>query len=159
MSEPAEASEKQERTPTWYGLFVESGEATETVDVMQEIWTGEIPSNRAPRLKSLWLNGQSAHESVELRPGKSYPAKVEVVDSEGDSLRFEWQLRSESTATQVGGDSEAIPPLINGAVKNRNAPEANVKAPDQPGAYRLFVYVYDGQGQAAHANIPFLVRP
>ncbi|MCB9350763.1 MAG: hypothetical protein H6573_25130 [Lewinellaceae bacterium] len=32
--------QKQERTPTWYGIFLESGEETESVDVMHYIWNG-----------------------------------------------------------------------------------------------------------------------
>ena len=32
--------QKQERTPTWYGLFTPEGEATESVDVMTYLWTG-----------------------------------------------------------------------------------------------------------------------
>jgi len=39
--------QKQERTPTWYGMFLSSGEATETVDVMEYIWTGRWPEIRA----------------------------------------------------------------------------------------------------------------
>jgi hypothetical protein len=35
--------------------------------------------------------------------------------------------------------------------------EIMVKAPSQPGAYRLFAYVFDGIGHAAHVNIPFYV--
>jgi hypothetical protein len=33
-----------------------------------------------------------------------------------------------------------------------------VRAPSEPGFYRLFVYVHDGNGNAGHANIPFRVE-
>ena len=32
------------------------------------------------------------------------------------------------------------------------------KAPVKTGAYRFFVYAYDGNGNVATANIPFYVR-
>ncbi|MGA2622127.1 MAG: hypothetical protein ABSF26_31435 [Thermoguttaceae bacterium] len=32
-------------------------------------------------------------------------------------------------------------------------------APQAEGAYRVFVFVRDGQGHAATANIPFCVKP
>jgi hypothetical protein len=35
--------------------------------------------------------------------------------------------------------------------------EISLQAPKKVGAYRLFAYVFDGQGHAAHANIPFYV--
>ena len=33
-----------------------------------------------------------------------------------------------------------------------------ILTPERQGAYRLFVYVYDGNGHAGHANIPFRVQ-
>src|SRR5690606_29070499 len=39
--------QKQETTPTWFGMFLESGTATETVDVMQKMWSGTWPEHRA----------------------------------------------------------------------------------------------------------------
>ena len=42
--------QKQERTPTWYGLFTEKGEESEVLDVMQFLWTGNWPANQAPHI-------------------------------------------------------------------------------------------------------------
>jgi hypothetical protein len=51
--------QKQERTPTWFGLLTEAGEETETVDVMHYIWTGSWPEIRTPRVVSFQLDGKS----------------------------------------------------------------------------------------------------
>ena len=64
----------------------------------------------------------------------------------------------ESTATQSGGDREDVPASVEGAVIDAGDGTATVIAPARPGAYRLFVYVHDGQGNAGHANLPFLVK-
>ena len=53
---------KQERTPTWYGMFLDSGEATAPVDVMHHTWTGAWPTNRSPRLAGAWLDGKTASQ-------------------------------------------------------------------------------------------------
>jgi len=39
-----------------------------------------------------------------------------------------------------------------------NTPSIQFKAPRDPGAYRLFVYIADDSGGVAHANIPFYVN-
>ncbi|MEM1091493.1 MAG: glycoside hydrolase family 2 TIM barrel-domain containing protein [Pseudomonadota bacterium] len=151
--------QKQERTSTWYGLFTETGESTEAVDVLEEAWTGKQPANRAPQLKSLRLNNRTAHNNPQLKVGQEYKAQVKAKDPDKDPLTYQWQVRYESNADQWGGDKEVIPPLVPGVVDGATGDRIMVKAPQRPGAYRLFVYAYDGQGNAAHANIPFLVRP
>jgi hypothetical protein len=149
--------QKQERTPTWYGMFLESGEQTEAVDVMQYIWNGEWPENRTPRLESMLLDGSDAYQDVTLLPGKSYSAMVNVVDPDADPITYRWELRAESDATQTGGDQESVPPVIAGHIDNPSQSRIELQAPQAAGAYRLFVYAFDGHGNAAHANIPFLV--
>ena len=149
--------QKQERTPTWYGLFAADGRRTEAVDALQRIWTGDWPANRAPQIQALLLNGKTATDSVHLLPGRTYAASVRSADPEDDALRFEWRLMRESQATQSGGDAEAIPETLNGFIIGPQAQATQLRAPQQPGAYRLYVYVGDGQGGVAHANVPFLV--
>lgn len=148
--------QKQERTPTWYGLFLASGEKTEAVDVMQHLWTGTYPDNRAPRIDLPTLGARTAYDGVRLRLGQTAEATVTAHDPEGDPLRYVWEVRAESTAQTEGGDDEEEPPLVPGAVTGAG-PRVAVTAPARPGAYRLFVYVFDGKGSAAHANIPFYV--
>lgn len=152
--------QKQERTPTWYGVFTADGRRTETVDVLQRAWTGAWPENRAPQVQALLLDGRQALDHVRLQAGSVYPASVAATDQDGDALRFEWRLLRESEATQAGGDAEAMPEELHGFILDAaDAAQGGVtlQAPLQPGAYRLFVYVDDGQGNAAHANVPFLV--
>lgn len=150
--------QKQERTPTWYGLFTEAGEENEVVDVMQYLWTGQWPENRAPHLDSVLLDGKKVLDFIYLHPGKTYTTDVYVTDPDNDALTTRWELLPESTDLKEGGDREsrpeAIPGLINGEAYNK----AILTAPEKEGAYRLFLYVSDGNNNVATANIPFFVR-
>ncbi len=151
--------QKQERTPTWYGLFLESGEKTEAVDVMHHIWRGAWPENRTPRLDSVRLGGLAADASIRLRPGERAQIAAYVTDPEGDALRFLWEVMPESTDLGHGGDDEAVPERIPDLLDAPDAATTVFTAPSETGAYRLFLYAFDGMGSAAHANIPFHVDP
>jgi hypothetical protein len=150
--------QKQERTPTWYGMFLKDGSVTEAVDVMHHAWKGDWPENRSPRMEGLHLDDRLAGDSIALEPAGRYVARVTAADPDGDPLTYRWVLRRESEATQVGGDPEEVPDVIEGRLEAGDDGRAILAAPEQPGAYRLFVYAYDGNGSAGHANIPFLVR-
>jgi len=150
--------QKQERTPTWYGMFLKDGSVTEAVDVMHHAWTGDWPQNRSPRLEGLYLDNRIAEDSIELKPAGRYVARAIAADPDGDPLTYRWVLRRESDATQVGGDPEEVPDVIPGRLEVAADGSAILSAPEQPGAYRLFVYAYDGNGNAGHANVPFLVQ-
>ncbi|WP_303310803.1 glycoside hydrolase family 2 TIM barrel-domain containing protein [Hymenobacter sp. BT730] len=150
--------QKQERTPTWYGIFTEDGKESEVVDVMQYLWSGQWPENRAPHLAGFRLNGQQATDSVYLQPGKSYPAIVTVTDPDKDRLTYRWELLPESTDLKSGGDRESRPEPIAGLIPKNAKAKINLKAPEKEGAYRLFIYTYDGHDNVATANIPFYVK-
>jgi hypothetical protein len=148
---------KQERTPTWYGMFLDSGEETAAVDAIQYVWTGTWPEVRCPRLDGAWLDGKTAYQDIHLTSGQTYPARVQATDESGKALTFSWVVTPESTNLKTGGDFETKPQSLPGLIGNVRAGEVTLKAPLKPGTYRLFAYVFDSCGHAAHVNIPFYV--
>jgi len=149
--------QKQERTPTWYGLFLPTGESTPGVDAMQRLWTGHWPDNRAPSIEAATIDGEGGAASVVLAPGGRHQAAALADDPDGDALQWHWYAREESTATSIGGDPEAVPAQVD--LHAEISPEGHLRftAPERPGHYRLFVEVRDGEGHAAYANLPFRV--
>jgi len=150
--------QKQERTPTWYGMFLEDGTETETIDVMQYIWTGSWPDNRSPQINDMKLGLKTSADDIIVAAQSRQEASVSAGDPDQDELLYRWEIMKESEATQEGGDREEVPMALNGLFENSDSDNVIFTAPAEPGAYRLFVYVLDGQGHAGHANIPFLVR-
>ncbi|MGB7452999.1 MAG: glycoside hydrolase family 2 TIM barrel-domain containing protein [Lysobacterales bacterium] len=150
--------QKQERTPTWYGMFLPDGSETETIDVMHYLWNGTWPDNRSPQIKSMKLDAKTSTKNIKLDANGTYKAKVKAQDPDGDELQYHWEILHESKATQEGGDREEVPKALTGLMDHSDTDQIVLKAPAQTGAYRLFVYVRDGQGNAGHANIPFLVE-
>ena len=149
--------QKQERTPTWFGMLTKDGDLTEVVDAMQYAWTGEWPENRTPRVEAMLLGGKAATESVRLMPGETVEARIDVRDPDGDPVSYRWALKHESTATSGGGDYEEPVTSLEGFVSDPGAAITTLTTP-APGKYRLFAYASDEQGRIAHANIPFLVE-
>lgn len=150
--------QKQERTPTWYGLFTEGGQESEVVDVMQYLWSGHWPANRAPHLASFRINNQQATNNIYLLPGQHYPAVATVTDPDKDKLTYRWELLPESTDLHDGGDRESRPVAIPGRVPAGAKGRTTLTAPTKEGAYRLFVYATDGHNNVATANIPLYVK-
>lgn len=157
--------QKQEVTPTWHSLFLPTGEWTEAVDVMAEVWGGRppgktadspapagAPADNAPRILGLKLDGPAS-----VAVGTPLRATLAATDPDGDPLTVEWQVMAEQRARGVGGDFEPTPPSFPTAIRNPTATGVTV-AGLEPGAYRLFVTVRDGRGAAATGNLPFQVK-
>ncbi|GAB5473095.1 MAG: glycoside hydrolase family 2 TIM barrel-domain containing protein [Maribacter sp.] len=151
--------QKQERTPTWFGMFMFDGNETESVDMMHYAWNGEWPKNRSPRLEEFTLDGKRAMDNIKLSAGKLYKTQVIIKDPDNDKLTFHWQIMRESQSTKTGGDAEYIPEKMKGLFREPLVDFTSFRAPKQKGAYRLFIYVEDGNKHTAHANIPFYVLP
>jgi hypothetical protein len=151
--------QKQERTSTWYGVFLQDGQHTESAQVMQQLWTHQSPEHPVPKLLSLTIDGLTAEDSVCLEQGSTHQAVVSVAYGETESLSYEWALLAEveRRLESDGGDFEPTPETFWRHSGGHNSFEVSVTLPS-PGEYRLFVTVSDHHGGAATANFPVLVE-
>lgn len=150
--------QKQERTPTWYGMFIKSGEANATVDELTKYWTGKYPANRAPKVDSLKLDGKNAVENVYITPGVASTAKVFASDPDNDPLTYKWVILKEVKVRSQGGARESEPEGINIEVISDDNGDLKFKSPMDIGEYRLYCYVFDGKNKVGTANFPFYVK-
>ena len=146
---------KQEATATWFGMFLPTGEKLPRVDAMAYAWSGAWPDNRTPKLQSL----ESPIAFKKVAPGSRSHATADIVDREGDEIRYVWDIRAETSDRRQGGDPEAVPPSFPQAIEEgQGTARINFKVPSSPGGYRVFVTAYDGQGGAVAHNVPFFVE-
>jgi hypothetical protein len=150
---------KQETTSTWYGLFSAEGNASEAVEVLQDIWKPGTVKNRTPVLDSVLVNGKKKGEYIALTADEIYEVSAFVKDADGDLLKSSWVIVPESRDIKSGGDAESAPTPIAGLFKKKTTSSAKFFAPSAEGAYRLFFETVDGNGHYAYTNVPFYVMP
>ena len=149
---------KQEKTHTWFNLFLEDGTPTEIIDTMSLLWTGQWPDNRAPRIGSKKIYVEGSDKRHIYKPSAKAVFKVQADDPDGDEVTVKWDLRKdESDNPKVGGDWERRIPPIEEAIVSSDADSVTVQMPAEPGNYRLFAYAYDPAGKVATANLPIRV--
>jgi Glycosyl hydrolases family 2, TIM barrel domain len=142
---------KQETTATWFGMFLPDGTRLAAAEAMSEAWLGSPPKNRCPRIESLKISLEEKG-----KPGEVVTAELKTSDTEKDSLQVKWVLRYDSGTIGVGGDAQAEELTFAQAIEAQGM-NAKLTLPAGGGGYRLFAYVYDGQGGAAVANVPLYV--
>jgi Glycosyl hydrolases family 2, TIM barrel domain len=141
---------KQEATATWFGMFLPDGSRLAAVDTMQELWSGKPPANKVPVIDALEV------AKPRMQKGETFTATLKASDPENDPISVEWMLAEEAQVYGEGGDAEPVPTTVKDAIIKSATSSAQVKLPNHPGRYRLFVVARDGQGGAATANVSLL---
>ena len=149
--------QKQERTPTWYGVFLDNGRHTEAAQVMHRLWTGNSCQHPVPEQPILTLEGNN--QNVRLTEGSIYRAQVSYQYDNNQILSYRWELMKEvdKTLQSDGGDFEPTPDIIWHQSDPNTSHKVEFTAP-RAGEYRLFVYLDDAFGGSATANMPVLVE-
>jgi hypothetical protein len=73
-----------------------------------------------------------------------------------NNLHCSWKILAESNDKKAGGDLENEASEIPGLIKKGKSKRILFKAPNEEGAYRLFVTI-EYQNKIAYANYPFYV--
>ena len=150
--------QKQETTPTWYGVFLEDGSQTGAIDAIYKAWNCKEPPNRAPLIKSMSVNGTPLGKDLYVKRGAKNTVVADIEDQDGDEMKVTWEFLPESQDIKSGGDLEMRPESLEGLVMRQKGGEMTFRSPIRSGAYRLFIYVHDPSGKVATANTPFLVE-
>jgi Glycosyl hydrolases family 2, TIM barrel domain len=132
---------KQETTHTW----------------MHYMWSGEKPDNAAPLVDSLNIGKYVRYQQIVLDRGTVQSAMVTADDIDNDKLTYKWEIKPEARYAAYAGQGEAVPQPLPNLIKGQ-AEKITFVTPSEPGAYRLFVYVYDGKGHFSTGNLPFYTR-
>ncbi|MCH2182682.1 MAG: hypothetical protein MK108_11815 [Mariniblastus sp.] len=138
---------KQEGTPTWFGMLLPDGKKTSSVDVIAEQWSGRPLENLSPVIDELKIAGSNQVKGNEL---------VKIVlsarDPEGDDTETRWVLLPDTKEYMTYGDRQATPLPVPDTIQQSSPRGATVKMPETSGLYRVYAYIDDGQG-AAVANV------
>lgn len=155
--------QKEERTPTWFSMFVEDavdrlplkGEKTPMVEAMQRVWTGKALTETAPVIEGMTMNAKHAIDNICVKAGETFNARVSVTDKENEELTYVWEILKEATVLGFGGSYEPRPDRVGEVMtSDKNLYEGTVS---DPGEYRLYVYVLDNTGFVSTVNVPFQV--
>jgi hypothetical protein len=148
---------KQETTHTWFCMFDSTGFESPLVDLMHYLWTGEKPKNEAPLVDSLNIGKYVRYQQIVLDKGSVQNAKVAAHDNDNDKLAYKWEIRPEAKYASYAGQGEVVPQPLSGLI-DLHSEKITFMTPSESGAYRLFVYAYDGKGHFSTGNLPFYVR-
>lgn len=148
--------QKQERTPTWFSLFDRSGARSQTVLDMHQLWGHEQITTPAPEITYMLLDQKGARDNIIFRPGMLKNATLKYAHKDQDSLTTKWEILPENWAYTLG-TTQYEPPSMNHLIQDQNTRQVSFITPKKEGAYRLFAYLYDGNGNFATTNTPFYI--
>ncbi len=147
--------QKQEKTHTWYGMFLPDGRPLSPVEAIMTAWNGKPPAERWPRIgagkiEAATEDGKGVGSGV-VRPGTRLRCTVDASHPDGEELKIAWDLRADvSDNRSTGGDFEPSAAALEAA----SGRSVTLQVPEKPGNYRIFVYVSDKGDRTATANLP-----
>ena len=155
---------RHENTLSWYNTWGPDGREMETVEVWKELFTGTPADPELPHLYGVRVNRYIAPDPVVLESGERVPIEA-LADGNATlpGMRLSFEVRPEVEYGAYAGSGEVLPEVVPGCIEEADGPQVTLqtvlRAPVEPGAYRLFAYLIDRSERFATANMPFHVGP
>ena len=142
---------KTEGTPTWFGMYLPTGQKTEGIAMMSSLWTGKPMQSGCPTIDQLQLSATDR-----IHPGDQLSASLISSASTQAESKVRFVVLSEVAKYNQGGAGDPEPHGLENVVVSQTNNGATLAAP-AAGTYRLYAYVLSSNGWAAVANVPFRV--
>lgn len=114
---------------------------------VKQMYTGSpVTDNRPPAIQDITLSQIS-----NIKAGSKFTVTVSVSDPEGDPMTFSLKLNSKYINNSTS--------LSNAAFTQTGPGTFSVTAPSMAGVWKLYIYVYDGQGNIGIDTRSFGVVP
>ncbi|MDO6432551.1 hypothetical protein Q4E93_18240 [Flavitalea sp. BT771] len=150
--------QKQEYTHTWFSMFDEEGNRSESVSLMQYLWTGKFPDHMPPQINYMLIEKKGAPSDLMFNPAVTVHAEVVLLQPDSNITRVKWELLPEDWYHTKEEDIKPVkPPPIEEHIKAGEGLTAEILTPSVGGPYRLFAKLYDKFGNFSTCNIPFYV--
>jgi hypothetical protein len=144
--------QKQETTPTWYGIFTEYKEKTETLWAIKQAWMG---TQEAAPVSLLAFD----QPYILTKTGERVEVKLNMKKTSSKKGALRYEIIPESQDIKAGGDVENRPPSVTRKkLRSLDWDFLSVKMPIVEGAYRIFIYA-EAEGWVAYGNVPVFVQP
>jgi hypothetical protein len=100
---------------------------------LSKAYTGQNPANTAPEITAMTVSNQTA-----VPAGGTYTINTTATDPNGDLIRYNLMYSDKYISGGTG--------LTNVSFTDNGNGSFTVKAPEQLGVWKVYVYAYDGQG-------------
>ncbi|MEI7575514.1 MAG: glycoside hydrolase family 2 TIM barrel-domain containing protein [Armatimonadota bacterium] len=120
------------------------------VRTMAQFWGGKVPMNRPPSVRIV-----EPKEVFKVKPGQEFDLDVVASDPDNEALVTQFEIIPNDPKKRFVGDFEKDLGIVGrGDLKGKT----RIKAPTEPGLYRVAVYTYDPRSAASVDSRSFLVE-
>ena len=137
--------DRYEGTDTWFGITDEKGRLKPSYYSLKRIWNQEDQSRLFPQIYIVgsWYPMKAGSKYRDGRHQSTWLSAA-ITNDYQDSLRYEWKIVNTQTWEEAG--------LIKSTLLNNQFVE--IRFPDLPGNYRIYVYAVDSGNNVTTASRP-----